>query len=198
VERTARFVEPTQENFKTYSIEFVRLYLAIGSEVDVVAKLLCAKAGSTKKLERIDSYRPIILAKHPDFPQVEVNISRGELSLTPWKDWSKGLNPNWWRQYNNVKHERDKYFKEANLENTLDALGGLWVAIGYLYAEELRDHNLPQSQNFIRFSTKYWCGSGLGAKGSTVGFQLPGIAKSESLLRAEKAAGKAFPKCPPQ
>ena len=46
VERTARFVEPAADNFKTYSIEFARLYLATGSEIDVVAKLLCEKAVS--------------------------------------------------------------------------------------------------------------------------------------------------------
>lgn len=189
VERTARFVEPTPDNFKTYSIEFARLYLAIGSEIDVVAKLLCHKADPLAKLNGIDSYRPVILAKYGDFPEVEVSVPLGELSLTPWKEWRNGANPGWWGQYNGVKHERDKYFKEANLQNTLNALGGLLVVVGYLYAEELRDCYSPPSQHFIRFSTKYHSGTSLGPTGSLAGFRLPGIPRPESLLKALKASG---------
>jgi hypothetical protein len=37
-ERIARFVEPCHDNWQTYSVEFTRLYLGAGSEVDVVAE----------------------------------------------------------------------------------------------------------------------------------------------------------------
>ena len=148
-------MEPARENFSTYSIEFARLYLAIGSEIDVVSKLLCHKANPRIKPKGINNYRPVIVAKYPDFPEVEVIVSRSELSLTPWKEWRNGTNPPWWWHYNEVKHERDKHFKEATLENTLNALGGLLVAVGYLYAEDLRDCYLPTSRNLIGFGTKY-------------------------------------------
>lgn len=35
----SRYVDIRSENFNTFSIEFVRLLLAAGSEIDVVAKL---------------------------------------------------------------------------------------------------------------------------------------------------------------
>ena len=38
---TTRYVEPTQDNFQTYSIEFVRFLLSTVGEIDVVAQVLC-------------------------------------------------------------------------------------------------------------------------------------------------------------
>jgi hypothetical protein len=43
---TARYVEFSVSNFSTFSIEYAKLLLAIGSEVDVLCKVIC---------ERIDS-----------------------------------------------------------------------------------------------------------------------------------------------
>jgi hypothetical protein len=40
VVRIARFVEPHQANFGSYSIELAKALLAIGAETDVVCKLL--------------------------------------------------------------------------------------------------------------------------------------------------------------
>jgi len=190
VQRTARYVEPTQENFKTYSVEFARLYLAICSEIDVVSKLLCHKANPAAKLNGINSYRPIIVAKFQDFPSVEVRIPQSELLIIPWGDWRNGKNPTWWGQHNKVKHERDKFFYEANLENTLNALAGLLVSVGYLYAEDLRDHHLPLAQNFIGFSTKYYSGSTFaGPNGPITAFRLPGIPRSDNDLKSLKRHG---------
>ena len=80
---TTRFVEPAPENFQTYSIEFARLYLAIGSEIDVVAKLLCQKIDNTANTHNIDGYRSVILAKYPELPDVEIVAPSHLISLTP-------------------------------------------------------------------------------------------------------------------
>jgi hypothetical protein len=189
VQRTARFVEPIQDNFKTYSIEFARLYLAICSEIDVIAKLLCHQVNPQAPVKRIDDYRPVILAKYPDFPLVEVNFQQSELLLTPWEQWGNGKNPAWWGRHNNVKHQRDKFYHEANLENTLNALGGLYISVGYLYADDLRDCCLPPLQHFVGFGAKYFSGSSFGPKGTITGFRLPGIPRSKSQLKALKEMG---------
>ena len=44
--KLARFVEPTEANFRTFSLEIVRLFLAACSEIDVVAKQSIRRAGS--------------------------------------------------------------------------------------------------------------------------------------------------------
>jgi hypothetical protein len=50
----------------------------------------------------------------------------------------KHRNPNWWRSYNDVKHERQGHFASANLGNALDAMAGLFVLVSYLCEKELR------------------------------------------------------------
>lgn len=177
VERTARFVEPTEDNFKTYSIEFARLILAIGSEIDVVAKLLCKAIDPNSKASRINHYLEVILTKYPDLPKVEIVIPRSDLSLTPWKEWQKGENPNWWKQYNGVKHERNENFSEANMVNMLNSLGGLLVLLGYYYADDLMDCRMAPPLNFIRFCGKYYSGSSMGERGYNTGYRLPGMPK---------------------
>lgn len=179
LEKTSRFVEPTPDNFKTYSIEYARLYLAIASEVDVVAKLLCEKINQTAKRGNIDEYRAVILGAYPGFADIQVVIPRYDISLIPWKDWRSGSNPDWWRKHNEVKHERNKAFKDANMENTLNALGGLLVLVGYLYAEDLQKQQVVPTGNFVQLDSQYYCGVSLGHRGNIAGFRLPGITKSK-------------------
>ena len=59
------------------------------------------------------------------------------IELTPWKRWENQENPDWWKRYNNVKHERNANFKDANLENTLNAVAGLFCLVLYYYQTEL-------------------------------------------------------------
>src|SRR5689334_22322111 len=64
LETIARYVQFDSKNFKTYSIEFVRLLLATCSEVDVVAKLLCEIIAPNKSAENINQYRSIIMGEY--------------------------------------------------------------------------------------------------------------------------------------
>ena len=53
-----QYVEISEENYKTYSMEFVNLILSIGSEVDVVLKEMCGFKQEEKRLS---------LIMHPQF-----------------------------------------------------------------------------------------------------------------------------------
>lgn len=142
LEQAARFVALESANFSSYSIEFVHLYLSTCSEIDVVAKALCAQIAPHEKRENIDNYRIVITEKYPKFPTFKAVIPRYGLEFQPWKDWQLDKNPAWWQSYNNVKHERTKYFTEAKLENLLDALAGLFLLLLYSYQPALYDHKL--------------------------------------------------------
>jgi hypothetical protein len=133
--KTARYVEFSQENFATFSIEYVKLLLAIGSEVDVLCKILCEKIGTAAKRDNINDYRACITA-HSQIAAEEVLVRRYDLTFKPWDSWAHGQNPIWWRSYNNVKHERDTYFHEANLENCANAVSGLFVGVIYCHKAE--------------------------------------------------------------
>ena len=63
LEELSRYIELNRANYKTFSVELVRLLLATCSELDVVAKALCEKIDPIKKrkdLRSIDAYRLII------------------------------------------------------------------------------------------------------------------------------------------
>lgn len=131
VERCSRFVEFDKENFGAHSIEFCRLLLAAGSEIDVLAKMICKHIQPGSNCGNINEYRNCIMSHYPRFATRDVEISRYQLTFHPWKEWASGTNPLWWKAYNDVKHERNNAFRDANLENMLAALSGYLVIVGY-------------------------------------------------------------------
>jgi hypothetical protein len=136
----SRFVELSEDNYKAYSIEFVRLFLSICSEVDVVAKLLCKEADSvifdkTKGSHdpNMGTYRFVINSKFPGFHEAHVKIPLYNLSFVPWDNFKADSSPTWWSEYNGVKHERNINFKNATLGNVLFSMSGLMVLLVYFY-----------------------------------------------------------------
>jgi hypothetical protein len=132
---TARYVEFSQNNFATFSTEYTKLLLAIGSEVDVLCKIICEKIDVGARRGNIDDYRACITA-HSKIATEEVLIRRYNLTFKPWNSWTRSNNPAWWTSYNNIKHERHNYFHEANLENCSNAIAGLFVVILYCHKAE--------------------------------------------------------------
>lgn len=147
--RLSRFVELSEANFSTYSIEQVRLLLASCSEIDVLAKALCKKINSRSRADSINKYASEILQAHPRLKESEVIIRRHGLRLNPWIDWSVDESPQWWRAYNKVKHQRSDHFREASLKNTLNALAALFVLLPFYYQDEASKAELePRSLLF--------------------------------------------------
>lgn len=133
---STRFVEFTTENFAVYSIEFAHILLSSSSEVDVIAKLLSNMLVPDRSHKNINDYRKAITQGFSRFAHIEVRIPRYGLAFQPWVTWANDKNPNWWKSYNNVKHERNTFYKEANLENALNAVAGLFCLVLFLYRIE--------------------------------------------------------------
>lgn len=147
--RTLDYVDLSPDNSKTYSNEFAKLLLLAGSEVDVVAKQLCAQENPDWKREDIRDYAACIndaFDRKLHTQPVRFPYHLGE--RFPWKTWGnpEPTSPKWWRAYNNVKHERDKHFPDANQENVVEAMCGLLVLIKYL---DHRNMPSPETKFFI-------------------------------------------------
>jgi hypothetical protein len=171
LEAVSRYIEFCPDNFNTYSIELAHLLLSAASEVDTLAKCICGIIDLGAKPINIDQYRSIIKAAEESetyaFPpfsgkpsvveekhkhrlsSLKIYVPRYSLEYVPWESWAKDKNPDWWHSYNNVKHERNRYFSEATLSNTLCALAAL-LAINYIYCrlEITRAH--PQERYYYR------------------------------------------------
>lgn len=128
--RISRYVHFNAANNKAYSIEFARIILAAGSEVDVVAKALTNQM-TGKDTENIKEHREAILPAYPDIPKHTVSMDRFGMNVTPWENWSAGKSPDRWSSYNTVKHNRGRNFQEANLENTFRSVAGLFILLIY-------------------------------------------------------------------
>jgi len=137
LEKVSRFIEFADANLETYSIELTHLLLSAASEVDVVLKqacvLLCQLDGKKVKVENIEDYRNIIM-ESDIFKLIcsePVFIPRYGIHTHPFENWLSGRRMDWWKSYNNVKHERNVYYKEANLKNTINAIGALLLSLSY-------------------------------------------------------------------
>jgi hypothetical protein len=133
--RMTRYVELTESNFPTYSIQLASSLLATCSEVDVVSKLLCREINRKSKARNIGHYGSQIASAFPGLPKFEVAVPRYGLTLLPWKNWQGKTRPApyWWKDHNRVKHNRDAHFDAANLGNVLNAIAGLYVLVLLLY-----------------------------------------------------------------
>lgn len=153
MEQVARFIEFAEPNFKVYSIELAHLLFAASSEVDVIAKALCKLLSPTEDARDIRDYRRTITTALSDFAKERVQVSRFGLTLDPWSTWrnttTSATNPTWWKGYNNVKHQRNDHFADANLKHALNSLAGLLV-MEFFYHRQLWIHekgNVPRNKD---------------------------------------------------
>lgn len=141
------YVELDVINFKTYSSHFSKLMLEICSEIDVIFKIYCKQLNPRfNRNSSIDRYRENIFNIKNSFIYETVNINNTDIKLEPWIKWNNNdKNPDWWKIYNSIKHERTskvkinglkmESYKFGNLESVLNALAGLYQILIYMYYE---------------------------------------------------------------
>lgn len=133
LENVSRFIEFSDDNLSTYSIELTHILLSASSEVDVIMKQICSLLDSSQSADNINNYRTLIQLHLSLIINQEVSVDRFGILFKPWENWNGTQNPNWWRSYNNVKHQRNNHFKEANLQNTINAVGALLLTVTHYY-----------------------------------------------------------------
>lgn len=173
---TKRFVAFDKSNYSTFSIEYLKLLQAACSEIDVVAKIIAEQFDSefkSQKNKNIYKWGFAIQNIFPNIDTIKVHFNN-EDDFIPWKKWKyekykdaqnrtncrlvKGYeNPDWWKAYNKVKHERTAPFKDsrskttktnyarANLKNLLSAMAALYIL------ENLFLSRLDESDNKIPY-----------------------------------------------
>ena len=161
---TTKYVTLSDDNYDTYSIEYIKLLLQIGSEVDVLLKDFCSYIDKGFSGEKMNEYKNCISTSYQKLFQQKVNVIHMKKDIEPWNDMMKQQSISWWTAYNKVKHERNKTntidgitkasYKFANLRNTLMALGGLYQILLNYYLMLAQDENkhvlipLPGSRIF--------------------------------------------------
>ncbi len=151
--RTEEFVSIEEDNYKTYSFEYLSLLQTICSEIDVVAKAICLQFNPSFSIKNatIKSWGYELQKYFKDITIQRISLRR-EREITPWEKWTleerisqrgnpyfsyvSGCDsPEWWKAYEKVKHTRTTIdvvagrvnYQKANLKNVLYALGALYV-----------------------------------------------------------------------
>jgi hypothetical protein len=104
--------------------------------------MLCRQIKAFGKPKNIVKYRSAILSHYPKLPTMRVLVPRFALAFQPWASWASQESPEWWECYQKVKHERQDHYQAANLENTFEAVSGLFCLILYYYQRALYDGRL--------------------------------------------------------
>lgn len=171
---TKKYVDFEKGNFKTHSIEYLKLLQATCSEIDVVAKEIAAKtdSGFEAKNANIQKWG---LSLQSTFPQIndEEVVFVGEYRYMPWAKWKykpyineKGVHrikladdaktPSWWVVYNKVKHERtsayaknETNYSRASLENLFHAMSALYV-LELLFLDKIHAEGYERSRLFAK------------------------------------------------
>ena len=144
---TIRFVSLEKENKKTFSIEFIKQYLTICSEINVFLNKMTGKDYIDDYVNFIcndDFYKKIIdeivVVNLSDWDIKPYSLIIDKMGKKP-KDFNK---KNWWKLYNKVKHERIEYYKYANLENVLASLAALYVIEVYYFKNNYFDKEISE------------------------------------------------------
>lgn len=117
-------------NSECFSVEFIKQYQSICSEVDVILKTICKEINKNSTADSMRDYSREVLNKWPTIVDQKVRVKGMELQ--PFIGWKSRIY--WWSKYNEVKHHRieNENYKNANLKNTLNALAGLYILEQYL------------------------------------------------------------------
>jgi|BioPla2DNA2_1021312.scaffolds.fasta_scaffold03285_16 hypothetical protein len=156
---TFSFVAFDDDNAGTFSEKYFTLYQLIGSEIDVVAKELCALINPMGGEDNIHKYCQTISTHFSFFVNEDIRIKLTNAIIKPWSCWSfsvktdrngvarvNGTAPTWWKLYNKTKHQRTQtlasygkpFYKYANQKNVRDALAGLFQLNIYVFMELCR------------------------------------------------------------
>lgn len=151
---TKRFAEFDPKN-KVYSLEYLQLFQAVCSEIDVIGKELACLADSSFVVNHetnIKRWGYAIQQRYSDLKDTLV-VFYGEIIQQPFKRWEYAenitidINGNerhnlklvydkaiqWWKDYNSVKHQRvgliagTRYYQLANQKNLILAFSALFI-----------------------------------------------------------------------
>ena len=148
--QTINYVELSEDNFSTYSIEYAYLLQSIGGELDTFFKVYCGFPLNDRNKDMRD-YRNTTIANYPGIVSQKVSVQEYGLELQPFKAWSHG-SVEWWSAYNSLKHNRSQNIKCASQKNVLNALSALNILeIKYLseIVEATDDPDCPDQPSEI-------------------------------------------------
>lgn len=157
------YIEPNDNNENTYSHRIYELFLRTCTEFEYNCKSILSSNQFTKRgnWNIFDYYKINKAAKLSDY-EIHLTIWNPTTKiLKPFIDWNSTtpVSLSWYVAYNNVKHNRNKNFYEANMKNLTLALSGLFTILFSQYfifcfdSYQITTSHSTDDENFI-FTSK--------------------------------------------
>ena len=145
------FIEPSDINLKTYSFRIHQLLIRACIEIEANFKAILreniynplyqsGKKCGKPRLEsewNIKDYQIVNKTHHLDSYKVGIPIwNEREKIFRPFESWKNDEPLIWYQAYNKSKHDRMDHFADANFENLLMAISGLFVLLSSQFKTE--------------------------------------------------------------
>ena len=131
-EKCLRYVELAEENLDTFSLEFSRIILVSGSEIDQMFKYLTHSLGLDRAAnlpECVDRFR----SHRPQFVDFDCAVDGWPHRIAPFSAWREGYSKtSWWSAYTGLKHNRIAERYSGNLKNVMECLAAHFGILQYL------------------------------------------------------------------
>lgn len=142
---TFKYVDLSIDNYKTYSTKFLKIFLQIGSEIDICFKEYLKFINPESTSDNIIKYKNDLNNNDSVIFDEEVNIKPINNCIKPLKDLQNANSMDWWTAYNKIKHQRNDEitlgditqtsYKFANLENVITSMAALYILLMNIYAK---------------------------------------------------------------
>ena len=130
--RLFEYVEPTDDNIEIYSHRTYELLLRAATEFETNCKRILESNGYSrrKNLNTKDYFKIHKSSKLGDYAIFMTVWFPKKKLLKPFQAWADGNSSlSWYQSYNLVKHDRNREFPKASLENVLMAVAALYIIL---------------------------------------------------------------------
>lgn len=119
----SRYIKICEDNLKTHSFELSALILRACTDVEIIRKRMTEKNDNGRAAARL-------FELYPDIRDAEVFLPLWSLTFAPWKSLPDSK-PDWWKAYEDIKHDNSTSTRAGNLEYFLKSLSGLYIILLY-------------------------------------------------------------------
>jgi len=130
LKKILEFIEPSDSNANTYSHRLYELLLRCATEFETNCKQILAANGYTGRDLNIEDYFKVNQATRLSDYKVKLYTWYPHPKiLSPFNEWNNGFSLRWYKDYNDVKHDRSKNFEKAKLSTVLNAAVALFAIL---------------------------------------------------------------------
>ena len=111
------YLTPDEDNYHAYSSNYLKLILALGSEIYVLEDILAKISGFQYDPDNNDDAHRIVVNNVKDIKSLEILFKENHITIKPWdtNDY-----PTWKVVYNKIKHERTNFAIKKYNENGVE------------------------------------------------------------------------------